>query len=60
MFRCERCGTGFGPIQAAVLEICPRCRARDQVSVPLIVTRVKDAASRERTDPGAERRPISD
>lgn len=42
MVRCERCGTGFGPIQAAVLEFCPRCRARDHVSVPLIVQVVKD------------------
>jgi predicted nucleic acid-binding Zn-ribbon protein len=42
MFRCERCGTAFGPIQAAVLEFCPRCRARDHVDVPLIDKRVKD------------------
>ncbi len=42
MFKCERCGTAYGPIQAAVLEFCPRCRARDHVEVPLIVKRVKD------------------
>jgi protein-arginine kinase activator protein McsA len=41
MVRCERCGMGFGPIQAAVLEFCPRCKARDHVSVHLIVPRVK-------------------
>ena len=45
MFRCERCGTGFGPIQAAVVEFCPRCRARDHVDVPLIDKRVKDRAA---------------
>ncbi len=43
MFTCERCGTSFGSIQAAVLEFCPRCKARDRVSVPLIVRRVKDS-----------------
>ena len=42
MFKCERCGTGFGPIQAAVIEFCPRCRARDHVDVALIDKRVKD------------------
>jgi predicted nucleic acid-binding Zn-ribbon protein len=43
MIRCERCGTGFSPIQAAVLAFCPRCRARDQVKVPLLARLVKEA-----------------
>lgn len=55
MVNCERCGTGFGPIQAAVLEFCPRCKARDQVDAPLIVARVRDRspqASPEVIPPG--------
>lgn len=44
MVNCERCGTGYGPIQAAVLEFCPRCKARDQINVSLVVARVKDGS----------------
>jgi uncharacterized OB-fold protein len=47
MVKCERCGTGFGPIQAAVLELCPRCKARDTVNVQLIVARVKEESPPE-------------
>ncbi len=47
MVRCERCGTRFGPIQAAVLEFCPRCKARDDVNAPLIVARVNQESPRE-------------
>ncbi len=46
MVKCERCGTAFGPIQAAVLECCPRCKARDDVDVPLIVARVAEKSPR--------------
>jgi len=59
MFTCQRCGTSFGSVQAAVLEFCPRCRSRDQVSVPLIVRRVKDSESPATENPHsreAERR----
>lgn len=42
MVKCERCGTRFGSIQAAVLEFCPRCKARDNVNVPLIVARTPE------------------
>jgi anaerobic ribonucleoside-triphosphate reductase len=35
MFRCERCSSGFGFVRTGAHEICPRCRARDGVSVPL-------------------------
>ena len=45
MVNCERCGTGYGPIQAAVLEFCPRCKARDQADVALIVARVPEGAA---------------
>jgi len=47
MVKCERCGTGFSPIQAAVLEFCPRCKARSQISVPLIAARVKPRSPQE-------------
>ncbi len=47
MVKCERCGMGFGPIQAAVLEFCPRCKARDHIDVQLIVVRVKEGSSEE-------------
>jgi hypothetical protein len=35
MFRCDRCGSGFSPIRVPANELCPRCRARDGVSVTL-------------------------
>jgi phage FluMu protein Com len=47
MVKCERCRTGFGPIQAAVLEFCPRCKARDDVYVPLIVARVTEESPQQ-------------
>lgn len=37
MFNCERCGAGYSPIRAAVIEFCPRCWAREKVRVPLVV-----------------------
>jgi len=42
MFNCERCGAGYSPIRAAVLEFCPRCWARDRVRVSLVVKIVRD------------------
>ena len=39
MVKCKRCGTGFGPSQAAVLEFCPRCKARDNLNIRLVVWR---------------------
>jgi hypothetical protein len=35
MFKCERCGSTFNPIRVSSRQHCPRCRARDGVSVPL-------------------------
>jgi hypothetical protein len=35
MFYCERCGTRFNAAAASSASNCPRCRARDGVSVPL-------------------------
>ena len=37
MFRCERCGSSFSPIRVSSRQNCPRCRARDGVSVPLVL-----------------------
>jgi predicted nucleic acid-binding Zn-ribbon protein len=45
MFKCERCGAGYSPSRAAILEFCPRCWARDQVRVPLVVKVVRDSPS---------------
>jgi predicted nucleic acid-binding Zn-ribbon protein len=55
MVKCERCGTGFGPIQAAILEFCPRCMAREHVHVRLIVPRVEDEAPRQEQASQAKR-----
>jgi hypothetical protein len=45
MFACERCGAAFSPIRIGAGSICPRCRARDGVSVPLTF-RLFDARSK--------------
>ena len=37
MFRCERCESSFSPIRVSSRQNCPRCRARDGVSVPLVL-----------------------
>ena len=54
MLNCERCGSSFSPIRAAILEYCPRCRARDGVAVPLIFSLFKEPP-REDKDPGLVR-----
>ena len=35
MFRCESCGSGYSMRAASSWEACPRCLARDRVTVPL-------------------------
>ena len=35
MFRCENCGSGYSMRAASSWEACPRCLARDKVTVPL-------------------------
>lgn len=35
MFRCESCGSGYSIRAASSWEFCPRCRARDNATVPL-------------------------
>jgi uncharacterized OB-fold protein len=54
MVKCERCGMGFGPIQAAVLEFCPRCKARDHVEVRLIVARVEEKPPAGQEEPSRQ------
>jgi len=50
MVKCKRCGIGFGPSQAAVLEFCPRCKARDNVNVRLLVWRSSSAVTTAKVD----------
>jgi hypothetical protein len=35
MYECERCGNRFSAIRMPAGANCPRCRARDGVSMPL-------------------------
>lgn len=35
MFRCDHCGSGYSAQAAASWTSCPRCLARDKVTVPL-------------------------
>ena len=35
MFRCENCGSGYSMRAASSWEACPRCLAREKVTVPL-------------------------
>ena len=37
MYRCERCGSSFSPFRVSSHQNCPRCRARERVSVPLVL-----------------------
>ncbi len=37
MYRCERCGSSFSPFRFSSRQTCPRCRARERVSVPLVL-----------------------
>jgi predicted nucleic acid-binding Zn-ribbon protein len=36
MVQCERCGSKFHSIRAALIENCPRCLLRDDVSARLV------------------------
>ena len=59
MLICERCGSRFSPIQAAVLQDCPTCRSRDGVLVPLIFSLVKGPHP-EDDHPGSQPEPAAD
>jgi hypothetical protein len=41
----ERCGSSFSPIRAATIRDCLRCLLRDDLAVPLIVSRFKEPAT---------------
>jgi hypothetical protein len=43
MLSCERCGAAYSPIRAAILGFCPRCWARDEVRVALVVKVFRDS-----------------
>ena len=36
MLRCDRCESIWSPMRVSRSKICPRCRARDRVSIPLV------------------------
>lgn len=36
MFRCDNCGSGYSVMAATSWDSCPRCLARDGISVPLV------------------------
>jgi hypothetical protein len=38
MLTCERCGSSFSPRRVGAAVDCPRCRAREGVSAPLVLT----------------------
>jgi hypothetical protein len=65
MFKCERCGSSFSPTRVFSGQNCPRCRARDGVSVPLILNtsrlgESKTGGPRADTDAGqTEKKPDS-
>jgi hypothetical protein len=52
VFRCENCGSGYSVRAASSLDCCPRCLARDRVTVPLAFE--LGWRERERAEPGAE------
>lgn len=35
MFRCDNCGSGYSVMAASSWDSCPRCLAKEKVSVPL-------------------------
>jgi uncharacterized OB-fold protein len=38
MLACDRCGASFSPIRVGAAADCPRCRAREGVSVSLTLS----------------------
>lgn len=59
MFHCERCGIRFGTGALSGRRDCPRCKARDGVTVPLaweplLAARTEAALTEARRDPGAQ------
>jgi predicted nucleic acid-binding Zn-ribbon protein len=47
MVHCERCGSRFHSARALMIENCPRCLLRDDVTTPLVVESADRAAAEE-------------
>jgi predicted nucleic acid-binding Zn-ribbon protein len=55
MVYCERCGSRFHSTRALMIENCPRCLLRDDVTAPLVVEPAKAIKLEiERGRPGPE------
>lgn len=60
MFRCERCGSSYNPLHAAVTENCPRCLIRDRVNSPLTFKMFRlPASARQQGGDEARKRPAA-
>jgi predicted nucleic acid-binding Zn-ribbon protein len=55
MVHCERCSSRFHSARALMIENCPRCLLRDDVTAPLVVESTEAMrADVERTRPDSE------
>lgn len=55
MVHCERCSSRFHSARALMLENCPRCLLRDDVTAPLVVESVETTRPDiEKARPGSE------
>lgn len=57
MVHCERCGSRFHSGRALMIENCPRCLLRDDVTAPLVVEamRIDIETPRPGSRPASER-----
>lgn len=55
MVHCERCSSRFHSARALMIETCPRCLLRDDVTAPLVAESAATARSDiEKARPGPE------
>jgi hypothetical protein len=60
MFRCDNCGSGYSVMAASAWHACPRCLAKEKVSVPLTFELgwrgpgLRSESSAQADGPGAE------
>jgi predicted nucleic acid-binding Zn-ribbon protein len=55
MVHCERCSSRFHSARALMLENCPRCLLRDDVTAPLVVESAETTSPEiEKARPGSE------
>ena len=54
MFRCDNCGSGYSVMAASSWDACPRCLAREKVSVPLTFELGWRGDSRSREEDAAQ------